>query len=403
MNKNKYPKECNQSKFEDYNDWKYRIILDKRDGKISMSWTDICSMLNLNCSSEYIRKIATGIAEYRDYLKSKNQSMLNDIPQSSIDAIDEKEMKLRREKMRMQDQKRELNKLLREWSRAEHIQETISKAIKELPKLTHFVRYNSKSSSKQANKCEAVLMLSDWHAGMVTDNAVNIFNTVILEKRVNKLMESAIKICKQHNVRRIHLFCLGDMVNGLIHVTTRINNEEDVIKQSMFVAEQLCKIIMTISEYVDVDLWWSRGNHDRITANKKESICSESFADIILWYIKARLEGIPVNIHENNIDDEIIVADIMSNKIFAAHGHKDKPARAVEDLSLMLKQFPDLVLLGHYHSCAEREVHGAEIVINGSLCGTDDYAIGLRRSSKPAQKLLILNKNGRECTYNITL
>lgn len=87
MNKNKYPKECNQLKFEDYNDWKYRIILNKRDGKINMSWTDICSMLNLNCSSEYIRKIATGIAEYRDYLKSKNQSMLSDIPQSSIDAI----------------------------------------------------------------------------------------------------------------------------------------------------------------------------------------------------------------------------------------------------------------------------------------------------------------------------
>lgn len=394
----KYPKEYNQSKDESYDDWLYRIILGKRDGKVSMSWLEICKMLGLSCKAEYIRKLAAGVTKYRDYLKNKNRSMLNDIPQSSVDAIDEKQFKLRREKMRMQDQKRELNKTLREWSRAEHIQEEIISAIKNLPTLD-FRRKKKIIDAEQ----EAILMLSDWHAGMVTSNAVNTFNMRILSNRVDELTEEAIKNCELHNVTRIHLFCLGDMVNGLIHITTRVNNEEDVVKQSMFVAEELCKMITALSEKMNVDIWWSRGNHDRITANKRESIASESFADLILWYLKARLENIPVKFHENKTDDEIIVANILSNKVFAAHGHKDKPAKAVENLSLLLKQFPDLILLGHFHSSAEREVHGAEVIVNGSLCGVDDYAMSLRRSSKPSQKLLILNKSGRKCTYNIVL
>ena len=93
----------------------------------------------------------------------------------------------------------------------------------------------------------------------------------------------------------------------------------------------------------------------------------------------------------------------MGQTIFAAHGHKDKPATAVEHLSLLLKTFPDMVLLGHYHSAAEREIQGAEVIVNGSLCGTDDYAMSLRRTSKPSQKLLVINREGRLCTYNITL
>ena len=93
----------------------------------------------------------------------------------------------------------------------------------------------------------------------------------------------------------------------------------------------------------------------------------------------------------------------MGNTIFAVHGHKDKPAGAVQNLSLLLKQFPDMVLMGHFHSTAEREIQGAEVIVNGSLCGTDDYAMSLRRTSHSTQKLLIIDHEGRQCTYNIRL
>ena len=39
--------EYNQSLGETYDDWKYRIILGKKDGHVDMSWDEIIKMLGL--------------------------------------------------------------------------------------------------------------------------------------------------------------------------------------------------------------------------------------------------------------------------------------------------------------------------------------------------------------------
>lgn len=392
----------NQLPEESYEDWKYRIILGKARKEVDMSWQEICNMLCLGCKSEHLRKIASGVLKYDTYLKSRqpvgDESTANN---NRLSELEEKEIELRKEKMRLQDQKRELSKKIREWARAEHLQQEIISAIKDASKTTpHFKKHTAVKQSEY----EAALLLSDWHIGMRTNNAVNTFNDAVLHERIDILINETLVACHTHYIQKIHLFSLGDLVNGLIHVTTRINNEENVIKQCMLAAEIICKMLLTLSEELDVELYWSRGNHDRITANKKESICSESFADLILWYVQARVEDIEnIKIHENDMDDEIIVTEILGNKIFAVHGHKDKPSKVVQNLSLLLKEFPDYIFMGHYHANAEVEIQGAEVIVNGSLCGTDDYAMSLRRSSHPAQKLLIFNKKGRKCTYDIRL
>ena len=128
-------KEYNQQPGESYEDWKIRLITGKRDGDVDMTWNDICKTLGLSYNSEAMRKIATGMTAYRDYMKAKNQLCLDEAPQSTIDAIDEKRFELDRKKKQMQDQKRELNKQLREWARAEHLQSELVKAINEMKPL----------------------------------------------------------------------------------------------------------------------------------------------------------------------------------------------------------------------------------------------------------------------------
>lgn len=391
MDINQYPEESHE-------DWCYRVILSKARKEISESWQDIATTLGLPYGGEHLRKVAYGLLQYRTYLDNQYHECNVDTP---IDDTESQKMAIEREKMRMQDQKRELRKLLREWARAEHIEEMIRESIAGMPPLPHVTH---EIPVLQGNSHEGILLLSDWHIGMTTNNCCNTFNSTVLAQRVEKLTAKTIEHCRTHGVHKLHLFALGDLVNGLIHVTTRINNEENVIQQSMMAAELLSTMINRLSEELDVEIYWSRGNHDRVTPNKKESICGESFADLILWYLRARLEGIDsIKFHENTVDDEIIVTEIMGQTVFAVHGHKDKPASAVQNLSLLLKQFPDLVLMGHFHSAAEREIQGAEVLVNGSLCGTDDYALSLRRTSHPSQKLIIMSREGRECTYNIAL
>ena len=396
--------EVNQQPGESLNEWKYRLMLGKARKEIKLSWQEISDMLCTGWSSEYIRKIAYGVLEYDNYLKERRaEAEENWRDEDAFIELENKEFAMRREKLRMQDQKRELNKLLREWARAEHLQEQIDKAVRETA--GEPMKHKKRRPQKNYSTKEGALLLSDWHVGMQTANMVNTYNEAVFEKRIHELLDKVIQYGHEQKISTLHVFALGDLVNGLIHVTTRINNEENVIKQSMKVAETMAMIVSTLSEeFPEVKVYFSRGNHDRVTANKKESICGESFSDIIWWYLKARMEGLEnIQFIDNEIDDEIIMADICGNKIFAVHGHKDKVNTCIPNLSLLLKTFPNYVFMGHYHSNAESEINGAEVIVNSSLCGTDDFAVSLRRSSHPAQKFIVFDKEGRICTYDVRL
>ncbi len=395
--------EFNQQAGESYEEWKYRVIFAKVEKKCKLSWGEICCLLNLECGGDYLRKIAYGVKKYADFLASReDEAYESGRLCDELTELENKTFAMQREKMRMQDQKRELNKLLRDWARAEHIQEEMAKAVHKMAKLKPL---NFQPREYEGWPKAAALLLSDWHKGMVTDNHNNTFNDAVFRQRIESLVEQVIEYGKQQHVGTLHVFCLGDLVNGLIHVTTRINNEEDVIKQTMQVGETLSEIIGAFSEHFDkINLYWSRGNHDRVTPDKKESLTKESFFDFIPWYLASRLEDVEnVEFVKNNIDDEIIHASIMGKEIFAVHGHRDKLGSAIQNLSLMYHIFPDFIFMGHFHHAAEKEIQGAEVVVNGSLCGTDDYAVSLRRTSKPSQKFIIFDEDGRLCTYNLRL
>lgn len=397
-------KEFRQQAGEAYEEWKYRVIFAKAKKKCSLSWDEISDMLNLGCRGDYLRKIAYGVKKYADFLDArKEDARESGRYDDELTELENKTFAMQREKMRMQDQKRELNKLLRDWARAEHIQEEIHKAVKNLAKMKPLNVKPHKPDGWETT--EAALLLSDWHKGMVTDNRNNKFNDAVFQQRIEKLVEQTIEHGRRQKVGSLHVFCLGDLVNGLIHVTTRINNEENVVKQTMQVAETLSEIIGRLSEEFDkVNLYWSRGNHDRVTPDKKESLTKESFFDFIPWYLESRLEGIPnIDFVDSNLDDEVIHANIKGSEIFAVHGHRDKLDSVIQNLSLIYHIFPDYVFMGHYHHTEEKEIQGAEAIINGSLCGADDYAVSLRRTTKPSQKLIIFDENGRLCTYNLRL
>lgn len=394
--------EYNQQAGEELLDWKYRLIFGKAKKEVKLSWDEISQLLGIGCSGEYLRKIAYGVLEYADYQNSKSQlTEITDAETNILDELETKRMDMQREKMRMQDQKRELNKLLREYARAEHIKSELQAAVKEMASVKPLC---INSIPATGGTREAALLLSDWHKGQHSSNHWNLYNDVEFYKRIERLVSKAIAYGKDHDVRCMHVFSLGDLINGLIHVTTRINSTENSVRQVMAVAEVLAGILVSLAkEFEEVKAYFSRGNHERVSPNIKESIASESFFDVIPWYIEARIKDVPnITLVENKENDEIVVANICGQSCFAVHGHRDKISSVVQNLSLMLRKFPDCVFMAHYHHSEENEIHGAEIIVNSSLCGTDSYAAELRRTAKAAQKLIVFDDTeGRLCTYNI--
>lgn len=389
--------EWNQHPGESYEDWKWRLLLAKtRHETHGLSWTDIASMLGLSYTEEHLRKEMHGIALYDEYLRGQRGIARDDDLQAQMDSLE-------RAKIQAQDQRRMLRKDLREWARADHLREEVVKAIRELEPLK--IRPQVEGTELVFSNLEGILLLSDWHVGMVTDNLSNTYNTTVFRERLGEVARQTIETCRLNSIGRLHMMCLGDLVHGLIHVTARIQSEEDVVRQCMDAAEGLCSLIGSILDAgIGIKLYWSRGNHDRVNANMKESICKESFADLILWYLQARLEGVEgIEIVPNTQDDEIIMAEVCGQKICAVHGHKDKPDKAVRNMVAVTRSLPDYVFLGHFHSSAEREIDGATVIVNGSLCGVDDYAHSLRCTGKPSQSLLIMSERGIVARHNLIL
>lgn len=381
-----------------------KLGINKRNGKLDITWEQLANRYSTYFKTgEDLRCWVKRQLKKADKLPNKSEH-IDKSAQNKLNKMDLKIIELRKEKIKYQDQKRELRKLEREWGRAEHFYDEIKETINNIKPLRQ-MEVNSKYCTEDINK-EGLLLLSDFHVGLFCDNYWNEFNKDILYKRVNKLLNKVIEYGKLNKINKLHIFSLGDLINGFIHITARITNTENVIQQTQLGAELLSNFLLKLSEnFPEIYFYNTVGNHDRLTPNKQESLIDENFMFLIPWYLKARLKNINnIKFVDNKIDNGIIVAKICGKYVFGVHGDRDRVKDVVPNLTLMLKIIPSMVCLGHTHHHEENEFDNIDVVVNSSLSGVDNYAKDIRKISKPSQKLIIFtDKDWRECTYNINL
>ena len=309
-------------------------------------------------------------------------------------------------KRQLYDQRREYNKMLTKDARAEHLMEKLIEAanIAPLEDYSNVFSFGTSASNK-----EAVLLLSDWHYGQVSDNIWNKYNTEICIDRVSTLFKKAYNAFKEHAVSKVHVVLLGDLINGSIHTTCRVSSEENTCEQLMHVSEILANFVNAISVYVDrVNIHSTYGNHARTIQNKNDSIHSDNMERVIPWWLKQRLKN---NNKVNVIDSEyyeFIYFDVCGHSVVCTHGDLDKfKDLGVTINSVFTKKFGntiDYTFSGDKHHHESFEQFGVESTLVGSLCGTDEYANNRRLYSNPMQTLGIFTpEDGKLCTYNVKL
>lgn len=397
-------KEINKRNNETQLQFAKRIVNGKLvDKTIDLSFEEISEpVFGKKLSNTEARKRCYGARRIFELMEEENYSNLKDTSNETIlKEIEEKLLELEEKTVLYSDQRREYKALVRKNSRKEQLEKEILGQIIKLeenkPIKVDICRYVTNSDS------ELCVLMSDWHFGLECDNHWNTFNTNIFRLRLEKFTHEIIKIRNIHGSKVLHLFALGDLINGLIHVTTRISNSEDVAEQIMHVTEHIAEMIEYLSPYFErIEFYNVNGNHERITANKSDNVDEESFSYIIPWYLKARFRNFKkVNINYNTYDKGIIVAKVFDYYIFGVHGDKDTPIKSVGNLSNMLKIFPNMIFMGHYHSGFEKNEKGTDIVVNGSLSGVDSYAKEKRLYSQPMQKVVVADKKGKLCTYDV--
>lgn len=406
----RYFKKDNETQIE----YELRLVdILKTERPEDLEWEDIKQFIGFNGNKDSLRKANDtefGGYSVHTYYKKKIEDLMKNstneiLFKEKMKEINEKQQELEKMKIMFQDQKREYRTLLRTDARFSHLLDEMKKSIKILNESKPLIESYNSLDDLDEEEIEASLILSDWHYGIEEKNYWNEINIHILQQRVQELKDKTIKYCKRHKVKVLHVEILGDMINGLIHLGTRISNEEDAIHQAMHVSELLSEMLNDLSPHIpQIKVYSTTGNHGRCSANIKDSIDTENFEKIIPWYLESRLRDKKnIEIVTNEYEDDIIIYKFLNETIFAVHGHNDKISEAVTNLSEMFKIYPTEVHMGHFHSYQEFDKHSMVTIVNGTLSGVDKYAKNIRKTSIPTQVLSIYNKEGKECTYKIRL
>ena len=381
---------------ESFLDWKYRIIEAKLKKEINLSWDNIVDLLGLDCHPGTLRKAAYGIIEAkRHYDKKLRASLSSDV----LAEIEEKTREMNKERTKLQDYKREFVKFDKAEARFEALLEEMARNMNTLPVLekTQAQPFNPK------HKREGLAVFSDWHYGSLIDNAFNVYSPEVARKRIRKLVDKVIEYGHHNGVSTLHVAQLGDIISGSIHLTTRLFSDLTTVEQIQEVTEILAQVLAELcNEFPKIVYYNIIGNHGRTVARKEEASIKDNFEYFICWYLRERLKDFD-NIEIIEDREGIIATEIMGEKVLLAHGNYEKLGTA-EGLHQMFGYMFNQVVFGHYHHNRQLELGlTTEIIVNNSLCGVDEYALTIRKASKPAQKLMIYNEDGLENIYNIRL
>ena len=318
-----------------------------------------------------------------------------------------REIQIMKEREKQKDERRAFTKLMRTEARWEHFFEMVNEEIRNLNTDNFQMNINP---YKNFSNNEAILMLSDWHTGMLVNNALNVYNKDVEITRVCNLIEQTIINCKNNDVKILNVAICGDMIEGNLNISGKILSTESVIDQLLTTSELLTNALIKLSQAIPrVNVWFTTGNHGRFEKETKNLIEADNFELILEEYVKMKIEiikhkeklGWNIKFHENKYPNlAIIPIENCNKKVVASHGTKDKNIKNnLNRINSYLNEHYDYCFMGHLHSPS----HQYGCYVNGCLSGSSEYAQTQRYNNPPTQIMMVFFENGSVSLFEMVL
>ena len=378
----------------------YSIRLYKNRKNYGLTFQECGDLLNEVSGEDFSeakwRRPVQHYLEIQEYLEQENPT---GVSSDVLEEIELEKIELQKQQIRMRDKKRELNSLIRRQARLENLEDYFKEVTENFEGVSL-----PKTKSNVDDKKEAAIVISDWHIGMKFDGRFNTFNHEVAEQRIAKVKDKTLDTVRKENIDTLHIANLGDMISGGIHVSTRVQAEEDVIQQVIRASEYLKQFVKTfLDEGIQVKYYNIIGNHGRYQSNKSEVAgIEENFEKLILTILDTAFSNYD-NYNSTGCRDGIIETEISGQKIILAHGDYDKSTNAALRLPQLFSYVPNYIITGHIHHSTSKDFGVTEHIVNPSLIGSDDYATGGRFGGKPGQKLILFNETDIESITTIKL
>ena len=380
----------------------WRLGQAKDSGLIDLDWKEIADIMNREFredESEY--RSESAYRKLYQYSKRFYDSGVFDRYTSEDERIKElleAKHALQIEKQKLSDERTELNRALREQARKEAYIDLVSRQIQKVEPLK--LEYTEKDYRSTDN--DLICHITDLHAGIDIDHWYNRFNMDILRERLWNYLDQLFVIQKRHNSQDCYVV-IGEILSGLIHHELRIENNENVVEQFIYVSSLLSEFLAEVSKkFNKVFVYITPGNHSRVVANKEMSLRGENFDILLPHYLKASLQNYGSIVIEDNMKDcDVAIFKVRNSNVFGVHGDKDDISNVVQRFTMIFGIKPDIVLMGHRHTNAMTTIYDAKVIQSGCVSGSDNYCLDRRLKNRPEQTVSVVDADGLVCIYDV--
>lgn len=398
-----------------------RLSQLKLINKEDLDWEDIKELLQsdkhrdtlrregygIEIATEYYEELIQGYKEemenmqieYKAKLKHFKEQLDKELEDKRLKEMENKVLQLEKEKIKLKDQRNDLNAIKRDIARTEHIVECVKEEIINLNKSCPLVSQNF--INDEETERDSIILLSDMHIGASCDNILDQYNPQIAKEKLEYYIDECVNRIVKDKINKTYFLVAGDLISGVIHTTTRLANRINVSEQVIFASEIIAEAINKISQHSRVIVGILTGNHDRVIINKEQHIEDENFVSFIREMVRLRLkDNENVTVVEPQ-DSTLLNLDIRGYKIAVVHGNLDR-RRNISRLVEMYHDVYDYILMGHFHKFQIEQHNHTTCITNGAFAG-EEYGKNYRLYNKPQQLYMTITDDGIETITPINL
>jgi hypothetical protein len=388
----------------------WKVGQAKDSGLIESTWEELTPILNAQCGirEEDFRGSSAWRKRYRVMQQAWDDVFsLQKFSNEHTEALQEHTRELEKAKIKLQTEKLEYNRWLREEARDELICERICKAIGELEPLCVPPTIYTTDHAVM----DAALIISDQHYGAefaikgLFGETLNEYSPEIFEARMWDLLNQVIKICNKEHIRTLHVYDLGDSVDGLLRVSQLMKLRYGVIESTIRYGRFMTEWLNELTKHVVVKFQMvTDANHSqlRMLGQPKNTFKNENMSYIIAEKFMDRLGNNP-NFEFVQNPSGYIFDELAGYRVLGIHGECKNMETAIKDFTSVYKTPIDILIGGHkHHKEADNVGIRVDTVSVPSIIGVDDYSISLNKTADAGATMLFVEAGkGISIEYNI--
>lgn len=381
----------------------FRICNDKEQ---IGSWQDVADIINELTGNDYGE--STYRKKYQAFQKmlTANQSKFVD-SDAQLQEIQVQKRELEKAKVKLQTEKLEYARWIREEARDELITEKICESIASLPSL-EIPQYIQPVHNTRAY----ALVFGDEHYGAEFEikglfgDVLNAYSPEIFEERMWSLFNQTVEIIQKENIDTLNVFSMGDFSDGCLRVSQLMKLRYGVVDGTIKYADFICNWLNELTKYARVKFQMTNGNHTelRMLGQPKGTFTEDNMGKVVSEFIKTRLKD---NDNFTFIENPTgyIYAQLSCHTILGIHGEVKNMENAIKEFSKIYSVPIDYLLAGHLHHSRIEEVGiNSEVINVPSIVGADPYSLSLNKTSNASGKLLVFEQTkGKVCEYTLKL